>query len=619
MEGGVSCASPLEDDGVWREFFGRLEGAQLGSEVRDRFLGALAVASAVYGDAERVIGLLDRVRDAYAYVDASLSAAAELCWKGLVEKVDVLIGECLRRMAELSRGEAGALAPKLAYVKALAEGVDEGVSVAMREEGVWRCRSVLAVASAIIERGIDGLDAVLEEFDSCVRLVFDEEKAGLLIEAGKLLLEAGKADEARGMLRRAVEVAMNIYDEFSKRMILSSLVPATISAGMLKEAVVLSGILGLAGLHYLERIGEAAGVNVVKMPFDALDAYGRAVLALRGAEVSLSREAVAKAAEHVRLLSGRSWYPELLARLAVVQAKTGEEKEGEANVGVAVELASGAQLVKVASVIAECYASHAERALEKACREAEGLRKEEKILVLMSAAVAWSRIGREEKAEECFKEAVKLLVELGSSELLVELSRHLALSRKPEAALRSLMWLLDDESKVVLLAQTASILVEEGRVEEGVKLAEEAHLTTGRGVAAFSSMARLAVSLSKKGRVREAQKIAPIIADGIMSEAFGNNSEVLRLLNSALELAPRLRLLVREGGERAALILLNRGGGCVNIDVKLGGLTMNLSRLDAGGAAHLKMDSSLPFESVSVKFEDAFGVEECVFKLKASR
>lgn len=519
---------------MWREFLGRLEEAQPSSDIRDRFLGALAVASAIYGDAEKAMELLDRVRDAYTYVDSSLSVAVELCWKGFTEKAEMLISGCLKRMDELSPGEARALAPRLAYAKTLAEGVDEGLSVAGGEEGVWRCRIVLAVASAVVEAGLGGLDRVLGELDSCLRWVFDEEKAGVLLEAGGLLLRAGRADEAKRMLKMAAEAAMNLYDDFSKRMILSGLVPAMIDAGMLEEAVVLSGVLGLAGLPYLEGIGEAAGARVVEMPFEALDAHGKAVLALRGAEVSLSGEAAAKAAEYVRGLSGRSWYPELLARLAALQAKIGEVEEGKVNVEAAVGLARGVQLVKVAEAVAEVYAGYAERALERACREAETLRREERALVLVRAAAAWSKVGREERAEECFKEAAKLAAELDSSELLAELSKHLASSKEPGVALKLLEYLPDRESKIDLLAHTASLLVEEGR-EEGVKLAEEVRIMAEKG-RLLPSVVRLAVALSRRGRVSEAQKLTPIIVEGVLEAAKERGADALRLLNLALKL-----------------------------------------------------------------------------------
>ncbi len=604
---------------LWRDFFGRLERAQLGSEVRDNFLGGLAVASAIYGDAEKAVGFLDRVRNARVYVDAALGVAAELCLKGFTEKAEELVRECLRRESELSPGEVGALAPRFAYIKTLTEGVAEGLRVAEGEGGLWRCRAILAVASAIIDGGMSGLDDVLDEFNAGVRWVFDEERAGILLEAGRLLLEAGKAEAARGMLRKAAEDAVNLYDDFLKRMILSSLVPVMIDAGMFGDAVVLSGVLGLAGLKYLERIGEAAGASVVDMPFYALDAYGKAVLALKGAEVSLSSGAIARAAEFIGGLSGRSWYPELLARLAAVQAKTGEKREGEVNVRVALELARGAQLVRVAEVVAEEYAGHAEGALERACREAEGVRKDERVLVLMRAAAAWSRIGREEKAAECFEEAAKLTAELGSGELFVELSRSLASSRSPEEALRLLRW-LDEESRLALLAQTASFLVEEGRVEEGVKLAEAARLMAERGAAALPSMIQLAAAFSRKGMVGEAQKIAPVIAEGIVKTAARGGVEALRLLNLALGLAPRLRLLARREEGKVSLVLLNKGGGCVNVRVETGGLTASLEELGSKGVARLELacSSISPFDGrVKVKFEDAFGVEECVFRLRA--
>lgn len=594
---------------MWRDVFARLRDARLDLRFGDDFLGVLALIPAVYGDFDTAVDVLSRIKDEHTYIAASLRVAVELFWKGDADRAEMLINECVDHVERLGSSDLMALLPSVAYAKTLVGGLQEGLAVACKAEGVWLCRAILAVASAAAEIGAGDIDPLLGKLEGCLKQVFDEERARILLEAGRTMLGAGRSDEARKLLEMAAGTAMNLYDGFSKRLILSELVPVMIDAGMLARAVVLSSVLELAGLQFLEEIGEIAGPRVLEMPLDALDRYGRAVLVLRGAEASLSREVVAKASECVAVLSGSLRHPELLARLAAVQAKMGMS-EGEGNAEAAVRMARGVQLVRVAEAVAEHYASHAERALEKACREAEGMRDEEKVLVLMRAAAVWSKIKRFERAAECFREAARLVVELGSRELVTELSRNLASCASPELVFDLLDQFPDAESKLDLLAGTAYFLLREGK-KYGVELAEK--VASMAGGAVTLAVARLAAVLSRAGRVREAGRLASAIVEEVVKGAGGELSNVQRLLGVILELMPRLKLHFTKDGR---VLLVNEGGGCLDAFVKQEGFTLPLGELKSGGSVTLNLEGvPTPTGEVKLVFEDAFGVEECTLRI----
>ncbi|MEM1658198.1 MAG: hypothetical protein QXX87_00040 [Candidatus Jordarchaeales archaeon] len=598
---------------MWHDVFTRLRDARLDLRFGDDVLGVLAVIPAVYGDFENAVEVLSRIRDEHTYIAASLRVAVELFWKGDVDRAEMLVNECVDHVEKLGSVDLMALVPSVAYAKTLIGGLQEGVAVAYKAEGVWLCRAILAVASAAAEMGVGDLEPLLGDLEGCLKRVFDEERARILLEAGRTMLEAGRCDEARKLLETAAEVAMNLYDGFSKRLILSELVPLMIDAGLLAKAVVLSSVLDLAGLQFLEEIGEKAGLHVLEMPLDALDRYGRAVLVLRGAETSLSREVTVKASEYIAAVSGCLRYPELLARLAAVQAKIGM-REGEEGAEAAVNAARGLQLVRVAEAVAEHYASHAERALEKACKEAEGMKDEEKVLVLMRAAAVWSKIKRFERAVECFREAARLVVELGSRELIVELSRNLASCASPELVFDLLNRFPDVESRLDLLAGTAYFLLREGK-EYGVELAEK--VASIAGGAATLLVARLAALLSRVGRVREAGRLVPAVVEEVVRGAEGRSSNVQRFLGIILEIMPRLKL--RFTGDEEAL-LVNEGGSCLNMVIKQKDFTLPLGELKSGGSVVLNLKGlPAPTGEVKVVFEDAFGVEECTLRIPLAR